>query len=117
MRIIILSMMLVLLSCLTVMADAGHPIPTPKHSLTQAVQIVESYFRKTFPDGKRFTESDDFKIKDFFVTKVEYTRIFEKKELKEWSWVVTFHHPIHNDNSFIFQLTREGKVVLLTQTE
>ena len=100
-----------------VMADVGLPIPEPAHSLTQAVQIVDAHFRKNFPDGKRFTESKDFKIKDFFVTKVQYTQVFDEKKLKEWAWAITFQHPIQNDNSFTFQLSRKGEVLLLQQTQ
>ena len=117
MRIITLSVLLVLIPNLTTFAKAGPPIPIPQHSLTQAVEMVEAHFYETFPDGKRFTESNDFKIKDFIVISAEYTRIFGGKEFKAWSWVVTFRPPIHNDNSFTFQLDPNGKVILLQQTE
>ena len=108
MKIVFLSVLLVLSSYALAMAKAGPPIPKPKHSLTQAVHIVETHFRNNFKDGKR---------KDFIAIQVQYINIFGNNELEGWSWIVTFRHLVHTDNSFTFRLTRDGKVVLLQQTE
>jgi hypothetical protein len=94
-----------------VFAKAGPPIPIPKHSIVQAAEIVS----REFP--KKARNDPGIETKDFFIMVATYTNRFKDHPLKEWSWVITFVHPIHNDHSFTFQLLTNGKVLLIEETE
>ena len=98
-------------------SKAGPKIPTPQHTASEAIEIVEAVFRKSFPDGRRFAEGPGLMIKDFFVQSAVYASSFDEISFGEWSWLIKFVHPVHNDNSFVFRLKNNGEVILLRQTE
>jgi len=110
MRIATLPLVLALFVSSLCLADPGSPIPKPKQSATQAIEIVQALFLKAHPD------SDTLKYSDFIVVKLEYARLFDDKAFAEWGWFVTLRHPVQNDVSFTYRLDPKGEVTLIQET-
>lgn len=108
---------LIIFISLTVNAKAGPPIPLPKQEIIEAVKIVKIHFCKTFLKVKKVEKSKDFMAKDYLVTSIKYTKYFNEKKFKDYSWVIVLTHPISNDHSFTYQLKPNGNIVLLGETE
>lgn len=100
-----------------VFGDTGAPIPEPNYGMIEVARIAKDYFHSNFSYGKRFTEVPGFYIKDFVLMSAKYTNSFKENKLQEWAWIVTFRHPIHNDNSFTFKVDNSGEVTLLERAE
>ncbi|MDP2910886.1 MAG: hypothetical protein Q8N76_00895 [Candidatus Omnitrophota bacterium] len=89
----------------------------PGYSMIKAAQIAQDFFYTDFPDGEKAAENDGLHVRDFILIKADYINRFEDKEFSEYAWVFTFVHPIHNDHSFTFKVTNDGKISFLSRTE
>jgi len=91
---------------LRVCAKPGPEIPTPKHSLEEALKLAKAQFEKDAKTAKVPEEE----MKDWIVTRAIFMPTEEKKRAEPWFWLITFTHRIDNDYQCIIHILPDGKV-------
>jgi len=91
-------------------AKSGPPIPVPRLSISEAVDIAQQYF---YNKEARIADRDYFKISDYILISAEYTNRFEESKEKEWAWKIIFIHPVQNDHSVVYKVTDDKQIIFL----
>ncbi len=90
-------------------SDSGSPLPIPNVSATEAIHLANNYF-------KALLSHSEIKANDYILLSVEWTDHYRNNYYGEWSWVVRFVHPVHNDVSWTFKVTNKKKVIEIEHT-
>ncbi|MDH5180110.1 MAG: hypothetical protein OEZ39_11485 [Gammaproteobacteria bacterium] len=94
-------------------AKAGPKIPLPEINLFRAVDISRDIMMKEH----KIADPDIYKVQDYIVTSVVYTKQYQDKEYDEWGWVVVFTHPEANDHTATYRIVTVKKFHLISITE
>ena len=96
------------------LAKSASPIPVPKVSISEAVEIAKEYF---YNKETRVIDGDYFKVKDYILISAQYTNYFNEKYEKEWAWKIKFVHPVQNDHSLLYKVRNNKEIIFLYATE
>jgi len=96
------------------LAKSGSPIPVPKVSISEAIDIATKYF---YNKETRVIDGDCFKVKDYILISAQYTNYFNEKYEKEWAWKIEFVHPVQNDHSLLYKVRNNKEIIFLYATE
>ncbi len=93
---------------------AGPPIPVPKVSVTEAIELATKHFLNK---ESRVIDAGTFKKSEYILTLAQYTSRFGGKRQKTWAWKIRFVHPVANDHSVEYKVTGDRKVIFLQASE
>ncbi|MEI8348903.1 MAG: hypothetical protein WCI77_02020 [Candidatus Omnitrophota bacterium] len=105
----LLIVIIAIISPIKTFPDAGDPLPIPNISATEAINLANQYFKVLLSDSK-------IKAEDCILLSAEWTNHYRDSYYEEWSWIVRFVHPIHNDVSWTFKVTNTRKVITIEHT-
>ncbi|MFC1703319.1 hypothetical protein ACFL1E_00855 [Candidatus Omnitrophota bacterium] len=88
------------------------PIPKPKVSINEAIDLASEYFYKI----ESFPDDDFFKKKDFILTLARYTHYYDDDFHSEGAWFIAFVHPVGTDITYTYKISNDKKVVLVEHT-
>ena len=95
-------------------SKSGSPIPVPKVTVTEAIELATKYFLEK---ETRAVDTKDFKKSEYTLTLAQYTSRFGGKRQKTWAWKIRFVHPVANDHSVEYKVTGDRKVIFLGASE
>ncbi len=97
-----------------IFAKSGPPIPVPKLSISEAVDMAGRYLCDS---EYRLKDTDLFPKSEYIVISAEYTNYFKQGYQKEWAWKIKFIHPVQNDHSVIYKVTNDREVMFVGASE
>jgi hypothetical protein len=116
-------MLTLLIAPQLMLAKPGTSIPLPKQTVVEAVKAATGRFL----DEKANSETELAWRRQFIVVAVTYeTPVFRRErkagggqleEKDEWSWFVTFIHPVQTDTSHTLRVMADGTVTEYTSTK
>lgn len=116
-RLAPLFLVLIALSLRPLHAMPGPEIPQPAQRLEQALRLATAALKK---EGL----SDAQQAHPAIPTEIRYTRMFLRDperpsqaiNLGEHCWVITFTHPVQNDHTWTYKVSRDGKITLISHS-
>lgn len=90
------------------------PIPKPKVTIAEAIELATNYFQKA---QTRTIDTAQIKKEDFILVSAQYTNYFDNQFQSEWAWYIKFRHPVANDISVTYKVTNDKKIVEIQITE
>jgi len=109
-----ITLFFILVIIANVFSEAGPPIPNPKITVTEAIEIAKNYF---YFGKSSVIDSEYFKIEDYILLSAQYTNYFMEEYQNEWAWKIRFVHPIQNDHSVTYKVTNNGEIFEQEVTE
>ncbi len=94
-----------------ILAKSGPPIPVPKLSISEAIDMAGRYLCDS---EYRLKDTDLFPKSEYIIISAEYTNYSNQEYQKDWFWKIKFVHPVQNDHSIIYKVTNDKKVVFIS---